>query len=70
MSKELRYLVYAMEYYRNVKHLSGFQVAELFSDQGIYQMIEDNYYLYHIESPDLMVTDIDHYIETGEVLDC
>ena len=68
MSNELRYLVFAIEYYRNKKGLNGVEVAELFSKHGIYQLIEDNYFLYHIESPDNMVADIDHYIATGEVL--
>lgn len=68
MSKETKYLIFAIEYYRNKKELSGKQVAALFSDHNIYQLIKDNYFLYHTESPDHMVADIDHYIETGSVL--
>ena len=68
MSKETRYLVFAIEYYRNKKGLSGAQVAELFGAHGIYQLIRDNYFLYHIESPDHMVADVDRFIACGSVL--
>lgn len=68
MSRESKYLIFAIEYYRNKKGLSGLQVAELFSQNGIYQLIKDNYFLYHIESPDNMVADIDRYIATGATI--
>lgn len=68
MSRETKYLVFAIEYYRNKKGLTGAQVADLFSKHAIYQLVKDNYFLYHTESPDHMVADIDHYIATGEVL--
>jgi hypothetical protein len=41
-------------------------VAALFREKGLSQYVLDNYFLYHIESPDLMVADIDRYVETGE----
>jgi hypothetical protein len=59
MSKENEFLIFAVEYYRNKKKLTGSQIAELFSKYHIYQMIIDNYFLYHIESPDNFVTEID-----------
>jgi hypothetical protein len=69
MSDETRFLIFAIEYYRNKKGLSGKEVARLFSEYDIYRLINDNYFLYHIESPDIMVHDIDHYIKTGHVYD-
>lgn len=66
MSKELRFLVFAIEYYRQAKNLTGSEVAALFRDRGLSQMVLDNYYLYHIESPDNMVADLDRYLATGE----
>ncbi|MCI9261601.1 DUF3791 domain-containing protein [uncultured Adlercreutzia sp.] len=66
MSKELRFLVFAIEYYRQAKNLTGSEVAALFRDRGLSQMVLDNYYLYHIESPDNMVADLDRYLVTGE----
>ena len=68
MSAQLRYLAFAAEYYRSKRGLSGRELADLFKEHGVYQLILDNYYLYHIESPDHMVADIDHFIATGKVL--
>lgn len=69
MSREMRYLAYAVEYYRNAKGLTGAQLERLFTKHGVCQLILDNYFLYHIESPDLMVADVDCFIRTGRVLD-
>lgn len=66
MSKEMRFLVFAIECYRQAKGLTGSEVAALFREKGLSQYVLDNYFLYHIESPDLMVADIDRYVETGE----
>ena len=63
MSKEMRFLVFAIEHYRQG---TGPEVAALFREKGLSQYVLDNYFLYHIESPDLMVADIDRYVETGE----
>ena len=52
MSNELRYLAFAAEYYRNRHDLTGSELADMFTEPGIYQLILDNYYLYHIESPE------------------
>ena len=62
MSKENEFLIFAIEYYRNKKKLTGLQIAELFSKYNIYQMIIDNYFLYHIESPDNFVAEIDEHV--------
>jgi hypothetical protein len=69
MIPENKFLAFAIEYYRHSKGLSGAEVAKIFSRHDIYQLVYDNYFLYHIESPDHMVFDIDHYIETGHVYD-
>ena len=66
MSKELRFLVFTIEYYRQAKNLTGSEVAALFRDRGLSQMVLDNYFMYHIESPDNMVADLDRYLVTGE----
>ncbi|MDR2581214.1 MAG: DUF3791 domain-containing protein [Fibromonadaceae bacterium] len=62
MSKENEFLIFAIEYYRNKKKMTGLQIAELFSKFDIYQMIKDNYFLYHIESPEHFVAEIDNCI--------
>ncbi len=69
MTDELKFLVFAIEYYRSVKGLSGSEVIDLFEKYGISQLIVDNYFLYHAESPDLMVKEIDHFIQTGNLID-
>lgn len=67
MSKEMKYLVFAIEAYRRAKGLSGKQVADLFAAHEIYQLILDNYFLYHIESPEHMIEEIDNYMTTGNI---
>jgi len=62
MSKENEFLIFAVEYYRNKKKLTGLKIAELFTKYNIYQMIIDNYFLYHIESPEHFVAEIDERI--------
>jgi len=62
MSRENEFLIFAVGYYRNKKNLTGQQIAELFSKHGIYQMIVNNYFLYHIESPEHFVAEIDEAI--------
>ena len=65
MSNELKYLAYAMEYYRRKKGLSGPEAARLFEKYDLYQLVIDNYFLYHIDN---MVADLDEFIATGRVL--
>ena len=43
MSKEMRFLVFAIEYYRQAKGLTGPEVAALFRDKGLSQYVLDNY---------------------------
>jgi hypothetical protein len=62
VNKENKFLIFAVEYYRDKKNLTGRQVAKLFSKHDIYRMIIDNYFLYHIESPDNFVAEIDEAI--------
>ena len=68
MSRELRYLAFAVEHYRRKKGLTGPEAARLFSEYDLYQLILANFFLYHIESPNNMVADLDELIATGEVL--
>ena len=48
MSKEMRFLVFAIEYYRQAKGLTGPEVAALFREKGLSQYVLDNYFLYHL----------------------
>jgi len=67
MSCEDRFMVFAIEYYRNKKGLTGSEVAGLFKDYGIYDLIKQNYFLYHIESPDNFVCEIDEVLKGDAV---
>ena len=69
MTRELVFLAYAMERYRQAKGLTPAQVADVFRNGGLSQLVLDNYYLYHIESPAHMVADLDSYLLTGKPLD-
>ncbi|MBQ9005518.1 MAG: DUF3791 domain-containing protein [Atopobiaceae bacterium] len=69
MTAELEYLAYAMERYRAAKGMSPAEVAALFRERGLSQVVVDNYYLYHIESAEHMIADLDHWLETGSHLD-
>lgn len=41
----------------------------MFAKHDVFNLVLENYFLYHIESPDSMVADIDHFIETGRVIE-
>lgn len=69
MSRELEYLAFAMEKYRQAKGMTPSEVSRLFRERGLSQRVLDNYYLYHIESPANMVADLDSYLATGRPLD-
>ena len=44
MSKEMRFLVFAIEHYRQAKGLTGPEVAALFREKGLSQYVLDNYF--------------------------
>lgn len=45
------------------------EVARVFRDSDLSQVVLDNYYLYHIESPAHMIADLDSYRTCGKPLD-
>ncbi len=69
MTRELEFLAYAMERYRRAKGLTPAEVADVFHNGGLSQVVLDNYYLYRIESPTHMVADLDSHLLTGKPLD-
>lgn len=62
MSKESTFLVFVIEYYRNKKNISGKEVIALFDKFDIWELAKKSYYIWHIESPDNFVLDIDNHI--------
>ena len=65
MSAETRFLVFAIERYRCRRGLTGREVADLFEAHGVYRLVRDNCFPYHIESPDHMIDEIDRRIAEG-----
>ena len=59
MSKENRFLIFVVEYYRNRKKLSGKDVINLFDKYNIWDLAKKSYFLWHIESPENFVQEID-----------
>jgi hypothetical protein len=59
MSKENRFLIFVVEYYRNRKKLSGKDVINLFDKYNIWDLAKKSYFLWHIESPENFIQEID-----------
>ena len=62
MSKENRFLIFVIEYYRNKKNLSGKEIITLFDTHHIWELARASYFLWHIESPDNFVREIDNAV--------
>jgi hypothetical protein len=60
MSRENEFLIFVMEYYRNKKELSGKALVALFDRHNIWELAQKSYFLWHIESPENFVRDIDN----------
>jgi len=63
MTAEGRFLVFVVEYYRNKKKLSGGEVVALFDRHNIWELARKSYFLWHIESPEHFVMEIDNELE-------
>ena len=59
MNKENRFLIFVVEYYRNRKKLSGKDVINLFDKYNIWDLAKKSYFLWHIESPENFIQEID-----------
>jgi len=62
MSDEGKFLIFVLEHYRNKKGLSGAEVVALFDRHGLWDLARKSYFVWHIESPDNFVQEIDAYI--------
>jgi hypothetical protein len=62
MSKENEFLIFVIEYYRNRKNLSGKEIITLFDKYNIWELAKKSYFLWHIESPENFVREIDQLI--------
>jgi len=63
MSKENTFLIFAIEYYRNKRNLSGKEVIAFFDKYNIWDLAKKSYFVWHIESPDNFVKEIDNFVK-------
>ncbi len=62
MSRENEFLIFVMEYYRNRKKLSGSELVALFDKYDIWSLARKSYFIWHIESPENFVQEIDRRV--------
>jgi hypothetical protein len=62
VSKELQFLVYCIEEYKEQKGLTGREVMDIFTSHRVLEYIMQSFELLHINGPKYIVQDIDEYI--------
>ncbi|MDR0306093.1 MAG: DUF3791 domain-containing protein [Chitinispirillales bacterium] len=62
MSEENIFLVFVVEYYRNKKNISGKETIALFDKYDIWNLAKRSYFIWHIESPENFVREIDNCV--------
>lgn len=62
MRQRRAFVVYCVERYRYLKHLTGAQVALLFEQHGIFDYLEQNYESLHTTGEQYITQDIDEMI--------
>lgn len=67
MSKELTFLIYCIEIYKNAKALSGKQVMFLFSKYHVLEYIISYFEALHTTGERYIVNDIDLYIAARQI---
>ena len=63
MTRQGDYLIHCVETYKNAKHLTGRQVAKLFTDYRVWDYIYSCFEALHTTGDEYVVEDIDLYIE-------
>ena len=63
MSSQGVFLIYCVETYKNAKHLTGKQVAELFTRYRVWDYVYSCFEALHTTGANYIVEDIDLYIE-------
>ena len=64
MSKELPFIIFCIEEYKNQKHMSGKDVMVLFSRYSVCDYIRSFYEVLHTTGNKYIVNDIDLYIKS------
>ena len=63
MSRQGDFLIYCVETYKNAKHLTGKQVAELFTRYRVWDYVYSCFEALQTTGANYIVEDIDLYIE-------
>lgn len=66
MSKELPFIIFCIEEYKNQKHLSGKEVMFLFNKYAVIDYIKSFYEVLHTAGNKYIVNDVDLYIKSRD----
>ncbi len=66
MNKELAFLVFCVEEYKNQKGMTGKDVMDLFNKYSVCEYIKDFYEALHTTGAKYIVNDIDLYIKSRQ----
>ena len=66
MSSQGKFMIFCAEQYKLAKHLTGKQLAELFSRYGVWEYVYSCYEALHTTGINYIVEDIDSYIEVRQ----
>ena len=66
MSRQGDFLIYCVETYKNAKHLTGRQVAELFTRYRVWDYVYSCFEALHTTGANYIVEDIDLYIKARQ----
>lgn len=64
MSKELPFIIYCVEEYKNDKKMSGKEVLSLFNQYSVCEYIKNFYEALHTTGSKYIINDIDLYIQS------
>jgi len=60
--KQLYFIAFCMEQYKNAYGLSGAEVSELFNKSGVTKYLTDNYEALHTQGANWLINDIEDFI--------
>jgi hypothetical protein len=68
LDKEFSFFIYLLEMYSAYKGIGTAKMYELWKNNAVIDYVEESYEMYHQESLDNALRDIDAFIETGKPL--
>lgn len=68
MSREVTFLIYCLEEYKNAKNMTGRQAMEVFNKYNIVDYIVSCYEALHTTGTNYIIEDIDLYIESRQAV--